>query len=134
MCLSVITSYSIHYTKLYDEKGAFPAATAAKIGKFELADNGTIFLDEIGEDVISTNIGDVEPPTLNEIATDILGRKPSPSIAFNDLNREQLATIASNRITSYNVCYTKLLRLSTTIKQSILSLPFVCFLECLFVC
>ncbi|MDX1763784.1 MAG: PEP-CTERM-box response regulator transcription factor [bacterium] len=31
------------------EKGAFTGATAAKIGKFEQADGGTIFLDEIGE-------------------------------------------------------------------------------------
>lgn len=31
------------------EKGAFTGATNRKIGKFELADGGTIFLDEIGE-------------------------------------------------------------------------------------
>ena len=31
------------------EKGAFTGATGQKIGFFELADNGTIFLDEIGE-------------------------------------------------------------------------------------
>jgi DNA-binding NtrC family response regulator len=31
------------------ERGAFTGATASKPGKFELADNGTIFLDEIGE-------------------------------------------------------------------------------------
>jgi two-component system nitrogen regulation response regulator NtrX len=31
------------------EKGAFAGATAKKIGKFELANNGTIFLDEIGD-------------------------------------------------------------------------------------
>jgi formate hydrogenlyase transcriptional activator len=31
------------------EKGAFTGATAKQIGRFELADNGTIFLDEIGE-------------------------------------------------------------------------------------
>ncbi len=31
------------------EKGAFTGAAAQKIGKFELADRGTIFLDEIGE-------------------------------------------------------------------------------------
>jgi Nif-specific regulatory protein len=31
------------------EKGAFTGALARKIGKFELADGGTIFLDEIGE-------------------------------------------------------------------------------------
>jgi len=31
------------------EKGAYTGATGRKIGKFELADRGTIFLDEIGE-------------------------------------------------------------------------------------
>jgi transcriptional regulator with GAF, ATPase, and Fis domain len=31
------------------EKGAFTGATERKIGKFELADHGTIFLDEIGD-------------------------------------------------------------------------------------
>ncbi len=31
------------------EKGAFTGATEKRIGKFELADKGTIFLDEIGE-------------------------------------------------------------------------------------
>lgn len=31
------------------EKGAFTGATSLKIGKFELADGGSIFLDEIGE-------------------------------------------------------------------------------------
>ena len=36
------------------EKGAFTGAVAQKQGKFELADHGTIFLDEIGE--LSNNI------------------------------------------------------------------------------
>jgi DNA-binding NtrC family response regulator len=31
------------------EKGAFTGAVAAKVGKFQMANNGTIFLDEIGE-------------------------------------------------------------------------------------
>jgi len=31
------------------EKGAFTGATSRKLGKFELADKGTIFLDEIGD-------------------------------------------------------------------------------------
>ena len=31
------------------EKGSFTGATARKIGRFELADGGTIFLDEIGD-------------------------------------------------------------------------------------
>lgn len=36
------------------ERGAFTGAVSAKKGKFELAQNGTIFLDEIGE--ISSNV------------------------------------------------------------------------------
>ena len=36
------------------ERGAFTGATARKIGRFELAEGGTIFLDEIGE--LSPNI------------------------------------------------------------------------------
>lgn len=36
------------------EKGAFTGAFKAKMGKFELANNGSIFLDEIGE--MSTNL------------------------------------------------------------------------------
>jgi DNA-binding NtrC family response regulator len=31
------------------EKGSFTGATAARVGRFQLADGGTIFLDEIGE-------------------------------------------------------------------------------------
>ena len=36
------------------EKGAFTGATGQKIGKFELADGGTIFLDEIGDMPLAT--------------------------------------------------------------------------------
>ena len=36
------------------EKGSFTGATEKKIGKFEAADHGTIFLDEIGEMAFST--------------------------------------------------------------------------------
>ncbi|HJZ53750.1 MAG TPA: sigma 54-interacting transcriptional regulator [Gemmataceae bacterium] len=36
------------------EKGAFTGATERMIGKFEASDNGTIFLDEIGEMALST--------------------------------------------------------------------------------
>jgi Nif-specific regulatory protein len=36
------------------EKGAFTGATEKKIGKFEAADHGTIFLDEIGEMTVGT--------------------------------------------------------------------------------
>jgi len=36
------------------EKGALPGALAKKIGKFEMADGGTIFLDEIGDMSLKT--------------------------------------------------------------------------------
>jgi len=36
------------------ERGAFSGAVARRIGKFELADNGTIFLDEIGDMSLTT--------------------------------------------------------------------------------
>jgi transcriptional regulator with GAF, ATPase, and Fis domain len=36
------------------EKGAFTGATSQKIGKFEVADGGTIFLDEIGDMPLTT--------------------------------------------------------------------------------
>ena len=36
------------------EKGSFTGATEKKIGKFEAADHGTIFLDEIGEMNVGT--------------------------------------------------------------------------------
>jgi two-component system nitrogen regulation response regulator NtrX len=36
------------------EKGSFAGATTKKVGKFELADNGTIFLDEIGDMSLSS--------------------------------------------------------------------------------
>ncbi|TVR51794.1 MAG: sigma-54-dependent Fis family transcriptional regulator [Puniceicoccaceae bacterium] len=36
------------------EKGSFTGATAQRIGKFELCDRGTIFLDEIGDMVLPT--------------------------------------------------------------------------------
>lgn len=36
------------------EKGAFTGATEKKVGKFEAADSGTIFLDEIGEMTVGT--------------------------------------------------------------------------------
>src|SRR6185312_11128417 len=41
---------SLVETELFGhEKGAFTGANARKLGKFELAHRGTIFLDEIGE-------------------------------------------------------------------------------------
>src|SRR6202044_2349588 len=38
------------------EKGAFTGATQRRMGRFELADGGTIFLDEVGELPLETQI------------------------------------------------------------------------------
>jgi len=38
------------------EKGAFTGATERRIGRFELADRGTIFLDEVGEIPLDTQV------------------------------------------------------------------------------
>ena len=38
------------------EKGAFTGAIARRIGRFELANGGTIFLDEIGEVPAQTQV------------------------------------------------------------------------------
>jgi len=38
------------------EKGAFTGASSRRIGYFEMADNGTIFLDEIGEMSLQTQV------------------------------------------------------------------------------
>ena len=38
------------------EKGAFTGATATRSGYFEVADGGTIFLDEVGELPLSTQV------------------------------------------------------------------------------
>src|SRR5262249_6680354 len=38
------------------EKGAFTGATQRRLGRFELADGGTIFLDEVGELLPDTQI------------------------------------------------------------------------------
>jgi DNA-binding NtrC family response regulator len=41
---------TLHESELFGyEKGAFTGATSAKMGKFEQAHNGTLFLDEVGE-------------------------------------------------------------------------------------
>jgi two-component system nitrogen regulation response regulator GlnG len=36
------------------EKGSFTGATVQRLGKFELCDGGTIFLDEIGDMALAT--------------------------------------------------------------------------------
>jgi two-component system nitrogen regulation response regulator NtrX len=49
VCCAAIPDDLIESELLGYEKGAFTGATARKPGKFEIADGGTIFLDEIGD-------------------------------------------------------------------------------------
>src|SRR5207253_4682927 len=44
------------YTTLFRSKGAFTGALQRRLGRFELAEGGTIFLDEIGELPAETQI------------------------------------------------------------------------------
>lgn len=57
------------------EKGAFTGATERQLGKFELADGGTIFLDEIGEMPIDLQVKLLRVLQENEIER-IGGRSP----------------------------------------------------------
>lgn len=49
MNCSAIPSTLLESELFGHEKGAFTGAVKTKLGRFELADKGTIFLDEIGE-------------------------------------------------------------------------------------
>jgi transcriptional regulator with GAF, ATPase, and Fis domain len=49
---------SLIFSELFGhEKGAFTGATQRRLGRFELANGGTIFLDEVGELPVDTQVG-----------------------------------------------------------------------------
>jgi formate hydrogenlyase transcriptional activator len=57
------------------EKGAFTGATQRRLGRFELAHKGTIFLDEVGELPAETQIALLRVPARARVRT--RGRKPA---------------------------------------------------------
>lgn len=80
------------------EKGAFTGALERRIGKFELADNGTIFLDEIGEMPMNLQVKLLRVLQENEIER-VGGRAPikinARIIAATNKNLEE--EVASGR-------------------------------------
>jgi transcriptional regulator with GAF, ATPase, and Fis domain len=67
------------------EKGSFTGATEKRIGKFELADGGTIFLDEIGE----------LPPELQAKILRVLQEKEIERIGGNHIIRVDIRIVAA---------------------------------------
>ncbi len=81
-------SYSLIESELFGhERGAFTGAVAARQGAFELADNGTVFLDEIGELPL-----DVQPKLLRVLETKELRR-----VGGNKTIRSNVRVIAATK-------------------------------------
>ena len=93
--LLVITSYSIHYTKLYELENRFGVTAAAPVAVAAAPAAG----------------GAAAAPAEEKTSFDvILASAPADKkIQIIKVVRE-LTSLGLNRITSYNVCYTKLLR------------------------
>jgi PAS domain S-box-containing protein len=80
------------------EKGAFTGAMQKRIGRFELADGGTIFLDEIGELPLETQVALLR--VLQERAIERVGGSQSISVDVRVLaasNRDLKAAVAEGR-------------------------------------
>jgi len=79
------------------EKGAFTGAIAQKIGRFELADGGTIFLDEIGEMPL-----ELQPKLLRVLQEGEFERLGNPKTTTVDVrviaatNKDLEAAVATN--------------------------------------
>jgi DNA-binding NtrC family response regulator len=81
-------SYSLIESELFGhERGAFTGAVAARQGAFELADGGTVFLDEIGELPM-----DVQPKLLRVLETREFRR-----VGGNKLIRADVRVIAATK-------------------------------------
>jgi two-component system nitrogen regulation response regulator NtrX len=82
------------------EKGAFTGASARRIGKFELADGGTIFLDEVGDMSLQAQakvLRALEEGTLQRVGGDRLIRVDVRVIAATNQNLPQAVEKGSFR-------------------------------------
>ena len=81
-------SYSLLESELFGhERGAFTGAVAARQGAFELADGGTVFLDEIGELPL-----DVQPKLLRVLETHEFRR-----VGGNTVQKTDVRVIAATK-------------------------------------
>src|SRR2546427_4439137 len=71
------------------EKGAFTGAQARKLGKFELAQGGTVFLDEIGS--LRLDLQTKLLRVLQERQVERLGRTPPTSVEVRVLEATKTA-------------------------------------------
>jgi transcriptional regulator with GAF, ATPase, and Fis domain len=76
------------------EKGAFTGAISRKIGRFELADGGTIFLDEIGDLPL-----DLQPKILRALQENEIERIGNPKTFKVDVR----VIAATNRDLAYEI-------------------------------
>ena len=67
------------------EKGAFTGATSTRSGYFEVADGGTIFLDEVGELPLSTQVRLLRVLETGEFLGDLQKHKPLMYVSSRQL-------------------------------------------------
>ncbi|MBM3854721.1 MAG: sigma-54-dependent Fis family transcriptional regulator, partial [Verrucomicrobia bacterium] len=70
------------------ERGAFTGAVSRQVGKFALADNGTLFLDEAGE----------LPPSIQAKLLRVLQEKEFRPVGSNELRRTNARVVAATNI------------------------------------
>lgn len=98
---AALPTYLIESTLFGHEKGAFTGATAQQLGHFELADGATIFLDEIGEMPLETQVKLLR--VLQEGEFERVGNPKTIKVNVRIIaatNRDLLAEVKNNKFRS----------------------------------